>query len=276
MDQKQNVSEESKSETPSNVCVTLTYRGPKPPYKIVKTAYKTVEDIALSIHDSETKTQLDIKYIEVVDFMDVLFKYIYNTVELVSVTYTGNREKYKNKKFHPRTNMWYFSDAQRGEHDPDIECECDSNCDLDHIVIGDCNHKTLDYEFKFKPEVADTNYVFQDDENKAKLFVKLSKFLKTKDFKKISIVSESTIHLRNPFGINQDHRGSDHMAIQLDFNNYFGIEYGTNPLEEFFDAAFRVKSHKFDFNYELFCGVSTRIYPTALAFDLYFDFDHGS
>lgn len=85
---------------------------------------------------------------------------------------------------------------------------------------------------------------------------------------------KGTIKIRNPCGINEDHRGSDHCEIVLPFRDEVTL---TNPtLNEFINGLYSLKSHKFDKNYEMF--INCRFYKPEEGDDISIvtDFDHGS
>jgi hypothetical protein len=83
---------------------------------------------------------------------------------------------------------------------------------------------------------------------------------------------EFSVELINTCGINEDHRGSNHTDIQLDFNPNWVLRGST--LRDLVEGMYRVKSHKFDYNYELFCG--SQITKVKNGIRIEFDFDHGS
>lgn len=83
---------------------------------------------------------------------------------------------------------------------------------------------------------------------------------------------------------NDDHRGSDHTKLILDFNPTYAItptfldfekEEGIITLDQIADAIFRVKSHKFDLCYEMLFGAS-KVIETPSAIVVHLNFDYGS
>lgn len=81
------------------------------------------------------------------------------------------------------------------------------------------------------------------------------------------------VKLINADGINPDHRGSDHMFVELDYNRSFTLK--KNTLGEFVEGMYRIKSHKTDKWYELlFCHVKCVEKKGEITFVL--NFDHGS
>lgn len=86
--------------------------------------------------------------------------------------------------------------------------------------------------------------------------------------------SLSTITLVNSSGFNDDHRGSDHTKLILDFNNEWTVK--GNRFVDFAEAVFRIKSHKFDTWYEMFCESHSESNLTGDKFVVMCEFDHGS
>ena len=81
------------------------------------------------------------------------------------------------------------------------------------------------------------------------------------------------IKLVNSNGMNNDERGNNTFETQLDFYDIYILK---NPITllDFIDALYRIKSHKNDYWYELYCGVTVKAYDSWLR--LTFKFDHGS
>lgn len=81
-----------------------------------------------------------------------------------------------------------------------------------------------------------------------------------------------TVTLVNNCGINFDERGSNKTEIELDFNDTWKLK--TNSVADLVEGLYRIKSHKFDYWYELFCDITMKI--TGNEIFLNFVFDHGS
>ena len=82
--------------------------------------------------------------------------------------------------------------------------------------------------------------------------------------------------LINTSGFNDDHRGSDHCRIQLPFEPTVLLR-APFTLAELLQATFRLKSHKFDFWYELFISASVQARPgKRTSMHVRMKFDHGS
>jgi hypothetical protein len=63
------------------------------------------------------------------------------------------------------------------------------------------------------------------------------------------------IHLVNTEGINEDHRGSNHMNIELDWYEEYVIPAGIHSVYDIVQSCFRIKGNKFENHYEMFCRI---------------------
>ncbi len=126
---------------------------------------------------------------------------------------------------------------------------CDEYEGCNEHYVCDCNankittNKKIHYKFTYKPKIYPNT----------KLTKTIIKTLK-KNPNEIYLICDNTIILNNTSGINDDWRGSDATKLELDFHDEFEIVpiNGIIPLKKLIDACFRIKSHKFDFNYELY------------------------
>jgi len=91
----------------------------------------------------------------------------------------------------------------------------------------------------------------------------------------IKFVLDKKVQIINELGINDDHRGSDHMIIKLPFEQNIKLS-NEFTLEEFIIASINLKSHKFDYWYELYCGTNYKINDSGDEIYINLDFDHGS
>ena len=82
-----------------------------------------------------------------------------------------------------------------------------------------------------------------------------------------------SIYLINTSGVNNDERGNNTFKTQLDFHDTYILRNSISLLD-FIDALYRIKSHKNDYCYELYCGVTVKIYQNILL--LTCKFAHGS
>lgn len=86
---------------------------------------------------------------------------------------------------------------------------------------------------------------------------------------------EKAVRLHNMSGYNDDHRGSDHTIIELDFCPNYKLK--TNTMRELIIGMYKIKSHKFDYWYELFIGAKlARSRSNLNDIIIKFNFDHGS
>lgn len=110
------------------------------------------------------------------------------------------------------------------------------------------------------------------DEKSKKIILDLYKnnFTSTSDIK---FISNTNIKLTNKDGFNYDHRGLDHCVIELPFLTEInlGKEF---TLEDLIISNTNLKSHKFDYWYELYYGTSCLNNDNFIEITL--KFDHGS
>lgn len=152
-------------------------------------------------------------------------------------------------------NQW----NNREDVDKTKKCKSYWNCDLEEPASLDahCEYKIhIDHEPNIDDEECDTKII-------EKFFQNISKLIFPSKYK---------VTLKNLSGINHGHRGSDHMPIELDYHDSFVLE--NNRFDTFIDGCYRIKSHKFDTHYELFCEACINKKQNEITIS--FDFDHGS
>jgi len=198
---------------------------------------------------------------------------------LIGTLYGNSRLIYvvsNGKHYYNRTNQWDKPNENK-ENDnkrDDDDTECDgyiSDCELEYEDEPD---NIEEYKITLNDiEEFDFNYLEEwEDEEIVKTTIK--KILSNTNNDKLFNVSNNVkIYLKNDRGINDDHRGSNHTKIRLDFNSIFQLK--SNTLSGLLEGIYRVKSHKFDTWYELFCGVK-EINISSKKIVITLDFDHGS
>jgi len=177
--------------------------------------------------------------------------------------------KFNGLPYYERSNIWSSYDGKRPIYDPDIECDND-------IHIWECTgppsifptkYDVLRFVIEYHPfhKNLDPSQIYTNP----KLIEQISKILP----QNILLVGYETIKFYNPHGYNEDHRGSDHCKIRLPFNDT--IERNTFlTLQDFAIIYYTMKSHKWDTNYEMFCGATHTKYNHNIFIRL--EFDHGS
>jgi hypothetical protein len=93
------------------------------------------------------------------------------------------------------------------------------------------------------------------------------------DKSNIKFVSNYNIKIINNDGFNYDHRGLSHTLIELPFltETNLGKEF---TLEDLIISNTNLKSHKFDYWYELYIGCSCKIDDNLIVIEL--KYCHGS
>lgn len=202
----------------------------------------------------------------VLDTLNKLDDLIYFVYQSVKIKYVYIFDEDGDKiKYYQRLNKW-------GGHDNIHENKCDSyfDCELNDR-IG--TNQYINYKLEYKPDAR----CFEDKKRRVALSKSELDILSGNALDKIYLQYPKDLILHNKPGFNYDHKGSDHTKLILDFdpNAIIRCNNGQLSFEDFADACFRIKSHKFDFWYELYCGVDLLIDSNdKLIADI--DFDHGS
>jgi hypothetical protein len=193
-----------------------------------------------------------------------LFGFVYDTTT-IEYAYTKSNDSIT--KYYNRNNLWY-DDGPSDEE----ECNGYSDCEFDDCELDDYKITKSEIHYKFKYEPKNFNEGLEDnDVDDCTL-----KILQN-DPKDICLKCDKKIVIRNQRGFNYDHRGSDHTKIKLGF----GTKIVLTPIDEkisfekFIRACFDIKSHKFDFWYELYCGIH-KVIEHDNSIEVFVNFDHGS
>ena len=205
-------------------------------------------------------------------FFDSFLRVLYTCTDLFYV-------KHDEKTYYNCTNVCStYSTSELPDHvrisHQDIVCDVDTN-------IGDCplQSKTKimkgseTYFFKFS--INKIKSMHFDDASHREYFKYVLNLLNETTPENILFVSHFDINILNNDGANDNHCGSDHTLIELPF--YSGVNLGKMfTFNDILNAAYKIKSHKFNHQYEHFCGVDELTYNTASKeLTLVASFDHG-
>ncbi|XWV26904.1 hypothetical protein QJ857_gp0146 [Tupanvirus soda lake] len=204
--------------------------------------------------DANTKNKIDwlIKYI----YLTVRIKYAYTVSDNNTIT-----------KYYNSENMWSIDPQDRSE-----SCGGYWDCELKFDNTND----DIFYEFIYNPQ----SYKDDLDENEYGQYTMNESGINCllyNSLDNIYLKSTKKIIIHNESGFNGDHRGSDHTKICLNFEPNVTLEPVDNKIafKDFVKACFDIKSHKFDFWYELYCGVKN-MNETDDSYIISVCFDHGS
>lgn len=229
----------------------------------------------LDVYTEELEITLkNYSIVELTSVLNDLIRYCYVTTDIAYI-------EYKNKKYYNSSNQWYEREEREEDknrnYDPDIECEnYMENCEFD--MIHPKNPDDVKYIIDYNKD--ETHWT--DDYENIDLIRKIS----NANIEKVTLMGYDFINIINKHGINHDHRGSNHCKIYLETYGNYKINLSTNLLQ-FANCLYRIKSHKWDTNYEMYCGINTPYTKTHELYDkskltkehgLYvsFMFDHGS
>jgi len=225
-------------------------------------------------------------------FWNGIFRSICDSYKIEYVTNKG-------KKYMNFSNTWYDASKLREKFTnsgikiahKDYKCdgywsdECDCKSKINKRKVNSDEIKyVFGGKFKFDQERWDEEYEDEDededeDENEElknnikKILLDIEEKNTQYSISDIKFVFDKKIQINNEAVINKDHRGSDHMIIKLPFekkvilNNQF-------TLEDLIVANTNVKSHKFDYWYELFCRTKCVVNNDIININLIID--HGS
>lgn len=233
---------------------------------IIKNLFSRLHGIGINIYDKNT--------------IKTLFRYAYNAMEFSHVIFNG-------LPYYESTNKWYSERGhalkglpgyeipnihneftKRPDYDPDVQCAKYGRCEIsDATLIYPTPDDSLEYVVEKK--VNDFTDSYFEKRNK-----ELLNQIHISDLNKIFLVGYKKIFLTNNMGWNCDHRGSNHCKIFLKQDCNIEI-HGIITMKMFVDACYKLKSHKWDNWYELFCGSKHIRFDDGNIIAVV-DFDHGS
>ena len=171
---------------------------------------------------------------------------------------------YEGKTYQPRPNQWFYVGSKeiRGEHDPALSCRGGWDCcwedDQEHsrkilteeeftsFALGSYNHRILEKLREnppdaYQPLVPDNpdqiRYICSFDFRFEEIELDGQEAVSHEFIQCIELNGENTlveleksVVLLNSMGENSDHRGSDHMNIDLPFQSLVSIEAGFHTV----------------------------------------------
>jgi hypothetical protein len=200
-------------------------------------------------------------------------------IELISyISRTTNFDHiiYKKRPYYERRNSLneHKKILSRPKYDKDIECsihmgylkECEA---LPSIIPKNPNN--VKYVIEYEPCNDNEEEIFEMYEENPEFINMVDTSIK--NLHNIQLIGYKNIHIHNNNGINNDHRGSNHCKIALQYYDDYII---STPLtaHKLALAYYRIKSHKFDDWYELYCNCNCMAENDTL--NVYLNFDHGS
>ena len=180
---------------------------------------------------------------------------------------------YRGEKYSSGTTHWY-TNTHKNSHKPE-ECHGHDECDHRRVLFDGTQ---LDLVFTIStPKTINKRNIHDFETCDSKIRKLILNFWNTeKEF-----TTSKTIMLVNASGLNEDHRGSDHFSFgsdttihELPFTKTRNLGSSVS-LESVVDAVYRIKSHRTDNWYELFCRVDKMIH-TKNRIEIELKFDHGS
>jgi hypothetical protein len=218
-------------------------------------------------------------------FWTNLFRSIYNSYEIEYV-----EDKKKNKNYINGSNLWYSTEKLTKKlsknnieiENNDHECVSYWDCSCSGLNKKKVDKNNIKYIFsgKFVFENEDEEEEEEDDDVLKNIYKEVYNILnliqnkcETNSIDNIKLVFDKPITIKNIAGFNEDHRGSDHMIIKLPFIDEIKLS-NEITLQELITVAHNIKSHKFDYWYELFSNCTYSKNEDGILIEV--DFDHGS
>lgn len=199
-------------------------------------------------------------------FINTLIEALYYHSEIEYV-------EYDDTTYYNGSSSWYDS------KDPDnkIKCdgymECDTKFPIKKVNEGVSFHmKISEFDFNDMKE----RMINEDEDETENLSDahEIMTIIKTITPQSIfNFENVSSLLLKNNRGRNRDHRGSDHIGITLKFYNEWALN-NEFSLHQLVTGLHKIKSHHFDYWYELFGGSTTKLKDDVI--NITCDFDHGS
>lgn len=226
------------------------------------------------------------------NFFTILVRNFYTYFELNSVTLD-------NQTYAPKESLWieektYEPGYISKNHNNVIKYNFVGNVDIYENYSNDEHDNMIstymkikfDEYFKVKHELTLKNLIFKIIDNNDNLDINTLPQDLIEDLdnfkRKITIQNlffdENTIKkiiLMNTHGINDDERGANTFDIELDFHYKYELNVPISLLD-FLDGIYRIKSHKLENWYELFCNINTYYDNNEKILLIDFSFDNGS
>jgi hypothetical protein len=201
---------------------------------------EAIEVQPIQIEVTKTDPKVEVIKIDSADSIDKLFDFIFQDLEVSHLVWDG-KTWYSHSLCAWSNNR---KDLGKRPWDPDYPCYgyWGHNFDVnDQKNEGDLDS---DVEPPYKP------HMVKKMEDFAHIFNRNGGGPFRLD---TQIQLDHDMHVHNPFGhTNSDHRGSNHMGIEIDhlFEGLVEIKAGIYTLSEFANLAWRAKANKFDNQYE--------------------------
>ncbi len=215
---------------------------------------------------------------------DCLARYIYKLINIRFV-------EYKSKLYFQMSTNWHDGLPENiTSEETKLLAHEDSSCggywdyECKFACEPMCKKKSLEFKYIYNYDECGANEYFDQEEDlhvsviaplkKIHEFIFDSKSTPEIQISRIVFLMKKPLTITNTSGFNFDHRGSDHIPIDLPFEPSIKLE-DKFSFKELVDSMYRIKSHKFDYWYELFCGVN-KVTSNTQSIKIYVNFDHGS
>jgi len=237
---------------------------------------------------TETSNKLILTLSDNSDDLSEIFRFLYNSFSI-------NYFEFRGKKHCNRETIWYDPIDSMNE---ELHKECTKNnkeyeyTEADGFEQGETpfndpedikyTEETGEYQSsscRFYNEKGKIDYFYKYDQSEMykgnnETVDKIIEFISSGgNFLDIEFIHEKSLHFINKRGRNYDMRGADDTVVVLPFEQY--IEMNNKiTMGELLTSLYTIKSHKFDYNYEMYFEIILRHSSHYNRCD--FTFDHGS
>lgn len=192
-----------------------------------------------------------------------VFKYINGATRFHHIEFNG-------LPYYETNNLWATCNIEkRPSYDVDVPCGSYRGCGCSRAptIFPNDNDK-----IKYILEYNEIDVLSWFDNPKYENFVShISQFA----FQNVLLIGFDNLTIINNHGRNDDHRGSDHCNVYLPMHDKVSMKkYAT--LYDLAITYYKLKSHKWDDNYEMFCHAETRMQTKSGNAEVFLTFDHGS
>jgi len=191
-------------------------------------------------------------------------------IKYVTLVTRFHHIEFNDKPYYETENMWEsYNIKERPKYDINVKCQGYIKCEPARkpTIIPGKNDK-IKYMLKYNYS---KNNILIDDVD-YDYFILSSQIYLFK-LKNVLLIGFDKLTIINSCGINADHRGSDHCNVFLPMHN----KIKKKKYVTLYDLAiiyYKLKSHKWDSCYEMFCYSNVTMCNKDIAVSLIFD--HGS
>lgn len=147
-------------------------------------------------------------------------------------------------------------------------------CNKDKDMMEECD-KTVCSIIPSNNDDVVYNCIWEDNSRSYDGYMKLLDYLDGYDIDEIFIEKYHRLRIENISGYNHDHRGCNHCPLHLAQYDSVTVPSPVG-LDDLIQIFYKLKSHKFERSYEMFCGCESSKNTREGLIVAKLNFDHGS